>query len=176
MPCMKSIPDKGVAILCIYSNKQDTLADWTAYANREKVSIPVLKNVGNRLAAAVGALRRPEVFVLGSSRNVRFLGRIDDPYGVGTSRPGTRDTDLAKALNELLAGKDVSNPETKAVGYFIGRIQPLTRKGDINSNKHIAPILKRSLRRMSSDWPDRSTYAGFRRGKHGLGRNDARSH
>lgn len=133
--------NQDVAILGIYSNKQDSLADLTAYVNREEITIPVLKDNGNRLADVMGATRTPEVYVLDSNREVRYHGRIDDQYGVGYARPKTSDTDLTRALDELLAGKDVSVPETEAVGCVIGRVKPVPPSGDVTFNKHIAPIL-----------------------------------
>src|SRR5262249_11460688 len=51
--------------------------------------------------------------------------------------------DLAVALEELLAGKTVSQPFTEAPGCFIGRVQPPAKKGAVTYAKHIASILQK---------------------------------
>lgn len=132
--------DQGVVVLGINSNKQDALTELTGYVHRHHIAYPMLKDVGNRLADAVGAARTPEVFVLDQQRKLRYHGRIDDQYGVGVSRLEPTRNDLAVAIDELLAGQDVSQPETRAVGCIIGRVKPVEPTGEVTFNKHIAPI------------------------------------
>ena len=45
---------------------------------------PVLKDFDQSVADAFGAKRTPEVFLLDAGRVIRYHGRIDDQYGVGT--------------------------------------------------------------------------------------------
>ena len=130
----------GVVVLGISSNKQDSLTDLTNYVHRQHIAYPMLKDVGNRLADAVGASRTPEVFVLDDQRQLRYHGRIDDQYGVGVSRVEPTRSDLAEAIDELLADRPVSQPETRAVGCVIGRVKPVQATGEVTFNKHIAPI------------------------------------
>ncbi len=133
--------DQGVAILGICSNKQDSLTELTAYVHRFGIDFPMLKDVGNRLADAVGASRTPEVFVFDQARKLRYHGRIDDQYGVGYSRDKTTVPDLQNAIDDLLAGRDVSVAETKAIGCIIGRVKEVKPVGDITYTRDIAPIL-----------------------------------
>ncbi|WP_153557919.1 redoxin domain-containing protein [Roseimaritima sediminicola] len=133
--------DRGVAVLGIDANKQDSLSEMLAYANRHELNFPFLKDRGNRVADAMGAERTPEVFLLDRQRVVRYHGRIDDQYGVGVSRDKTVRADLENALDELLAGKEVSVPETEVIGCHIGRVKELAPTGDITYTRHIAPIL-----------------------------------
>ncbi len=133
--------DRGVAIIGISSNKQDSLTELTAFVNRHQISYPILKDVGNRLADAFKATRTPEVFVLDSERKLRYHGRIDDQYGVGYARETTIRSDLTVAIEELLAGKPVSTPETKAIGCIIGRVKEVEPTGEVTFTKHIAPVL-----------------------------------
>lgn len=133
--------EQGVAVLGIASNKQDSLTELTAYVHRYGIDFPVLKDVGNKLADVFDAQRTPEVFVLDGERKIRYQGRIDDQYGVGYSRQETRQSDLASALRELVAGKAVTTPQTKAIGCIIGRVKDETPTGELTFNKHIAPIL-----------------------------------
>ena len=133
--------EQGVQILGIASNKQDSLTELTAYVHRYEISFPVLKDVGNKLADELAASRTPEVFVLDADRTVRYQGRIDDQYGVGYSKAKSNNSSLSTAITELLAGKAVSNPKTKAIGCIIGRVKDEPPTGEITFNKHVAPIL-----------------------------------
>ncbi len=125
----KRFADQGVVVIGINSNNQDSLSELTAYVHRSKISFPMLKDVGNRLADAVGATRTPEVFVLDADRQVRYHGRIDNQYGIGVARPQAEREDLTIAIEELLAGKMVSLPKTPAVGCYIGRVKSVEKTG-----------------------------------------------
>ena len=62
------------------------------------------------VADQFGAVRNPEVFVLDRQRTIRYRGRIDDQYGLGSSsgyakHESQRVATSATALDELLAGK-----------------------------------------------------------------------
>jgi len=46
---------QGVVVLGVNSNKQDSLTELTAFVHRHEIEFPMLKDVGNRLADAVGA-------------------------------------------------------------------------------------------------------------------------
>lgn len=136
-----SFAEQGVAFIGVSSNKQDSLTKLTAYVHRYEINFPMLKDVGNRLADELGAARTPEVVVLDSQRKIRYRGRIDDQYGVGFARDKAQRADLQLSIEEVLADKLVTIPETIAVGCHIGRVKELEPKGDITFTKHIAPIL-----------------------------------
>jgi hypothetical protein len=71
------------------------------------------------LAKQAGATVTPEAAVLQNGRLV-YRGRIDDRYVTwGKSRPQAGRRDLRRALDELIAGKAVSAPRTRAVGCYI---------------------------------------------------------
>ncbi len=145
----RSYAERGVVVLGVSSNTQDSLTELTAYMARYQIGFPLLKDVGHRLADAVGATRTPEVFVLDAERQLRYHGRIDDQYGVGVSRPQPVRQDLKIAIDQLLAGQVVSEPKTKAVGCIIGRSKhsPASAGSETPSaaavtyNRDIAPIL-----------------------------------
>jgi peroxiredoxin len=134
---------RGAGFIAINSNQQDSLAELAHYARVHDLEFPVLKDPGNAVADRFGAERTPEVFVLDSERVIRYRGRIDDQYGVGYSRSAPRRGDLALALDELLAGRDVSVPETDAAGCHIGRVGRKPASGEITYAKHVAPILQK---------------------------------
>src|SRR5262249_32634438 len=86
--------------------------------------------------------RIAEVFVLDQQRAVRYRGRIDDQYTPGVQRPAPTRRDLAAALEELLAGKPVSHPETVAAGCVIDRARRLPIRGEVTYSQHVAPLLQ----------------------------------
>jgi peroxiredoxin len=134
---------RGVAFFGIDANSQDSLAALAAYGRRHAVPFPLLRDPGNPVADAFGAERTPEAFVLDGRRVVRYRGRIDDQYGVGVHRAQPERHDLARALDELLAGKPVSTPQTTAPGCLIGRAPAPPPAGRVTYCKDVAPILQR---------------------------------
>jgi peroxiredoxin len=139
----KGYEPKGVAFVAINSNQQDSISAITQYAREHHITFPILKDVKNVVADQLGAQRTPEVFVLDKERVVRYHGRIDDQYGVGYTRKKAEHRNLATALDELLAGKPVTTPETQAAGCFIGRVQNPSTKGDVTYSKQIARIIQK---------------------------------
>ncbi|HUG90040.1 MAG TPA: redoxin domain-containing protein [Planctomycetaceae bacterium] len=142
---------RGVGFVAINANQQDSLAELAHYARVHRIEFPLLKDPGNAVADQFGAERTPEVFVLDRERVVRYRGRIDDQYGVGYSRAAPTRRDLAVALDELLARKTVSTPQTAAVGCHIGRVRKQAATGDVTYSKHVAPILQKHCVRCHRD-------------------------
>src|SRR5581483_5453947 len=113
------------------------------FARSHALSFPILKDSDNRVADLFGALRTPEVFLLDQDRRVRYRGRIDDQYSVGLQRAKPSRRDLVVAIDELLAGKEVTVPTTTAPGCFIDRLDRKAGAGRVTYHRDIAPILHR---------------------------------
>lgn len=133
--------EKGVAFLAIDANIQDTLPEMAAFARRHEFTLPFLKDGDQRAAELFGAARTPEAFVLDRERIVRYQGRIDDQYGVGTARVKANREDLARALDELLAGRPITTPSTASPGCHIDRVPRSAPRGELTYYKHVASIL-----------------------------------
>lgn len=118
----KQYQDWGVGWLAINSNQQDSLAELQHFVRELKPGFPLLKDPGNVVADQLGATRTPQVFVLDAARTIRYAGRIDDQFTYGRQRTKPQSNDLAQAIDELLAGKPVSVPETDVAGCIIGRM------------------------------------------------------
>ena len=134
---------QGVSFLAINSNLQDSITEIAAYARIHDIKFPILKDLGNEVADRMGAERTPQVFVLDSDRNIRYSGRVDDQYGVGYVRDAPQRRDLALALDELLAGKEVSMPVTVAPGCLIGRLREPATDAEVTYYNRIAHIFER---------------------------------
>jgi peroxiredoxin len=133
---------RGVAILGINSNAQDSITEIAAFARQHDIHFPILEDTANRLADSLGVTRTPVAFVLDSDQNVRYMGRIDDQYGVGYIRREPQHSDLKLALDELLAGKEVTTPITEPVGCHIGRIKKPLPDAAVTYSNQIARILQ----------------------------------
>ncbi|HEX6961887.1 MAG TPA: redoxin domain-containing protein [Lacipirellula sp.] len=137
---------RGVQIIGINSNQQDTLQELAGYANKFDIKFPLLKDPGAQVADQFGATRTPEAFVLDRQRMIRYHGRIDDQYGVGAARKRATKTELVDAVESLLEGKPVRVAVTEPVGCLIGRRDVNRGAGDgparVTYAKHIAPILQ----------------------------------
>jgi peroxiredoxin len=134
---------KGVQVLGINSNLQDTADRVAAHARKNALPFPVLKDAGNAVADQFGARRTPEAFLLDAAGTIVYRGRIDDQFGVGFQRPKPTRRDLVEALDELLAGKPVSQAQTEVAGCLIARAAPFKADGAVTFTRHVAPILQK---------------------------------
>jgi peroxiredoxin len=135
---------KRIGFLAIDANEQDTLAKMAQYARVSRIEFPFLKDPAGAIADLFDAIRTPEVFVLDKQRVIRYCGRVDDQFGIGYSRGEPTRKDLALALDDLLAGREVATPLTPATGCRIGRSNRGTPRGDITYAKDIAPIVQKN--------------------------------
>jgi thiol-disulfide isomerase/thioredoxin len=139
----KEYQPKGVAFLGIDPNAQDGVTQIAAYARQHGIAFPILKDLNNLATDRFGAKRTPEVFVLDVKRVVRYRGRVDDQYAIGVQRDKPQTRDLARALDELLAGQPVSKPATEVTGCLIGRAKQPAADGPVTFAKDIAPLFNR---------------------------------
>ncbi len=132
---------RGVRVVAVISNRQDSLEEIASFARRQELEFPILKDAGNEFADQMGAERTPEIFVFDARRTIRYRGRVDDQYGIGYVREQPRRHDLKIALDELLAGREVSLARTEAVGCIIGRRTEVDSQGEITYGGQVAKIL-----------------------------------
>ena len=155
---------KGVAFVGVSSNVQDSLAELAAHARTHEITFPILKDLGNKVADQFGATRTPQVFVLDRERKVRYAGRVDAQFtfgtGVGLAQPQEQRADLAIALDELLAGKEISVPLTEPKGCLIGRARESKQRLDRHVFQPDRPADPETLPRMPPRGPDRTVRAG----------------
>src|SRR4051812_21384658 len=107
--------DKGVVQLAIDSSEDASAAADKKFADANGVKYPILVDAGGKVAKAYQAKTTPHMFVIDKDGKVVYKGAIDnDP---DTEKPEKdRVNYVAKALDEILAGKPVSTPETKSYG------------------------------------------------------------
>lgn len=142
----KEFESQDVAFIGINPNRQDSIVEMGHFARTNDIHFPLLKDVGNVVADEFGAIRIPEMFVLDKDRVVRYWGRVDEQYGfqygVGYQLREFDRRDLAEAVGELLAGKEVSVPVTQALGCHIGRIWEPNPDAKVTYSNQIARIFQ----------------------------------
>jgi peroxiredoxin len=133
---------KGVQLLAINANVQDSAEQVAAHAKKYELPFPVLKDEGHVVADQFGAVRTPEAFLLDAEGKIRYRGRIDDQYGIGYQRARPTTRELVNALEEVLAGKPVTTASAPVAGCIIGRAAQPKDTGTVTFTKHVAPILQ----------------------------------
>jgi mono/diheme cytochrome c family protein len=141
----KNYSGKGVHFLGINASEDLTAAQLAEKAGEFKLPFPVLKDVKFVAADALKAETTPEAFVVDHNYVLRYRGRIDNAYAARLKRnTQTTENDLKQALDELLAGKDVSVPATKAVGCPIPRGNEVAKTGKVTYHRDVLPILQQN--------------------------------
>lgn len=110
----------GVQLVGINSNNPylspaDTYTEMIRKAQAKSLAYPYLKDEDGSVAKAHGAICTPHAFAFDEERKLRYQGRIDD------ARDPTKVeySDLAKAVEALLAGQPVTVTETPPFGCSI---------------------------------------------------------
>ena len=108
---------KGVVWFAVNSTHSWDQAKNKAFHAKNKLPYPILVDQSGKVGKLFGARTTPHMFILDKKHNLAYAGAIDDdPAG----RKGAAATNhVAKAVDELLAGKTVSKPRTKAYGCSV---------------------------------------------------------
>ncbi len=115
----KDYASKGVTFIGINANKQEGVEEIKNHAKEHGFDFPVLKDWNNVIADQLEASVTPEIYVLNSSLELLYHGRIDDSQRDGK----VSSKDLRVSLDKILSGKPVETQETKAFGCTIKRIK-----------------------------------------------------
>jgi peroxiredoxin len=108
---------KGIAVIGINANAAEDAAAVKNHANTNKLTFPILKDPGNKIADRLGATVTPEAYFLDASNKLVYHGRIDNARNAAE----VQSPDLRNALDATLGGKAVEKPEAKAFGCSIKR-------------------------------------------------------
>lgn len=112
---------KGYPVIAINPNNPkvqpaDTFEKMKEKATEKGFTFPYLYDESHSVYAQYGAKKTPHAYVLQKEKGkyiVKYIGAIDDNVRNGAK---VKERFLANAVNELLQGKEVSVPETKAIG------------------------------------------------------------
>ncbi len=140
----KEYAARGVTLVGINANSQDTAQRIADHAKKHALIFPVLRDADHAVADRFSARRTPEAFVLDGARRIRYQGRIDDQFGIGYTRPRPTRSDLVEALNEVLAGKAVTRASTPVAGCLISRGVKARAAGAVTYTRQVARILQKN--------------------------------
>jgi hypothetical protein len=102
---------------------------------------PVLKDEHQLVSRYFGITRTCEAVVIDTkSSTIAYRGAVDDQFSEGAGKPAASQFFLRDALNDLVAGRPVANPMTRAHGCVISYRGP--RSENISYARDVAPILQ----------------------------------
>jgi len=112
---------KGVVVIAINSNDDvnypdDSFENMKKRAAEKKFNFHYLRDEEQSIARAYNATHTPEIFLFDKGRKLVFHGKIDDNW---QEPDRVQNPYLKNALDELLAGKEISVPETFTIGCTI---------------------------------------------------------
>jgi thioredoxin-related protein len=115
---------KSIGVVLLNSNEanrksSESLNAMQEYAKGQSYSWYYAEDKNNELADAFGASRTPECFLFNKDGKLIYHGAIDDSPSDAAS---IKRNHLKEAINEVLAGKEVSVKQSKSVGCSIKRI------------------------------------------------------
>ncbi len=113
--------DRGVQLLAINSNDdkaypEDSFENMKIRAKQKRFNFPYLRDETQEATRAYNAERTPHIFVFDKDRKLRYTGRVDDNW---QEPDKVTKQELREALDTLIKGKEVKNPETHAIGCTI---------------------------------------------------------
>lgn len=115
---------RGIRSFLVYVEEDLSLKAARKHAKEYGFTCPALLDRGQKLLKFTGATVSPEAAVLGPNNALLYRGRIDDRLiAFGRQRVSPTRRDLRVALDEILAGKPVSTPVTRAVGCYLPTIE-----------------------------------------------------
>lgn len=116
----KKYSEQGVVFIAINSGaagKEGAGKEANAAARKDwKIDYPILIDETGAVGKLYGATRTPEMFVIGKDGTLVYHGAIDDEAGM---KSVGKTNYVAKALDEVLAGKKVTTAETKPYGCTV---------------------------------------------------------
>lgn len=119
----KYAASNGFGVIIINSNeayrdKDDSFEAMKKYAEEQGYQWPYVVDEASKVADAFGASRTPEIFVFNNKGILVYKGAIDDNPSDASN---VKRTHLKEAIDEIVAGKEVSVKESKSVGCTIKR-------------------------------------------------------
>ena len=108
---------KGINVIGINSNVAELADAMKAHAAANKLTFPILKDTGNKIADRLGATVTPEAYFLDAGNKLLYHGRIDN----AKDEAQVNTNELRDALDAALAGKPIAKTTATAFGCTIKR-------------------------------------------------------
>ena len=123
-PDLKSVQQayesKGVKFFMLNSNNHDTVEAIAAEAANFDIKMPILKDVGQKVAEPLGVVRTAETFVIEPKTwKILYHGPLNDRLTYGKERAQAANNFVGSVLDAKLAGKEVPVIHQMADGCII---------------------------------------------------------
>ena len=112
---------RGVRLVAVNSNDavnypEDSFEQMKSRAQAKGFNFPYLRDESQQVAKAYGATHTPHLFLFDQNRDLRYTGKVDDNW---QDSKAVKKRFLREALDAVLSGKPVAEPETFAIGCTI---------------------------------------------------------
>lgn len=114
---------KNIGVILLNANEGsrsdgDSFEDMQSYAKDQQYKWHYVMDKNSVMADAFGAMRTPECFLFNKDLTLVYHGAIDNNPG---SEANVSKKYLSDAINEMLAGKEVTVKVTRSIGCSIKR-------------------------------------------------------
>ena len=108
----ETFESRGALVIGVNSNNWESRQDVLDHIRERRFSFPMVKDEGHVIADLFEASRTPEAFLVDGSGRLRYQGWVKSKQ---------ESPDLQRALEDVLAGRPVRRPVTKAFGCAVDR-------------------------------------------------------
>ncbi len=121
--------DKGISLYVVHCDPYLTPERAREHQKEYEYTLPIMLDLRHDLVRATGVRRTPEAVIVLPEGKIAYRGCVDDRFAdLGKKRQSPRHQYLRQTLDEIVAGKPLTNPRTEVVGCII-EILPATRGG-----------------------------------------------
>lgn len=103
---------RGVLFVGVNSNGWESRDEVAEHARKRGFAFAMVKDEDHALARLLGARATPEAFLIDASGRLRYRGWV---------KSRQESPDLQRAIDDVLEGRPVRRPETKAFGCAVDR-------------------------------------------------------
>ena len=112
---------KGIGIIAVNSNVNkfdgdDSLDEMAIHASKNDYNFAYVQDPKAKLAYAFGATKTPHIYLFNDQNKLVYRGAIDDN---ARSKSKVDEAFLKNALDQMLEGKKIIKPTSKALGCSI---------------------------------------------------------
>ena len=133
---------RGIQFANVNVSPTESILDVATQGLEFDIPFPCVQDIEGSTVAACGVGRTPEVVLLDADLRLLYRGRIDDQYRVTGMRPQPTQTPLRDAIEALLAGEEITTPETTVDGCVITPpLKPTAADKTITFHQHVRPLI-----------------------------------
>ena len=111
--------NKDVVWLAIATGGTADTENLKTFAQKESISYPILLDPEGTTGKAYGAKKTPHMYIVNTDGKLAYMGGIDNKPTADAKDIDGATNYVSKALDELLAGSQVSEPQTKSYGCSV---------------------------------------------------------